>query len=75
MNFDRMRALLLDQAIRGELVPQLVGEGVVAQIGTSLEEVPFEIPESWKWVPFSSIATLLNGRAYKKNRTLRRTYK
>ena len=66
MNFDRMRALLLDQAIRGELVPQLVGEGVVAQIGTSLEEVPFEIPESWKWVPFSSIATLLNGRAYKK---------
>lgn len=70
MNFDRMRALLLDQAIRGELVPQLVGEGVVAQIGTSLEEVPFEIPESWKWVPFSSIATLLNGRAYKKTELL-----
>ena len=38
MNFDRMRALLLDQAIRGELFPQLVGEGVVAQIGTSLGE-------------------------------------
>lgn len=70
MNFDRMRALLLDQAIRGELVPQLVGEGVVVQIGTSLEEVPFEIPESWKWVPFSSIATLLNGRAYKKTELL-----
>lgn len=70
MNFDRMRALLLDQAIRGELVPQLVGEGVVAQIRTSLEEVPFEIPESWKWVPFSSIATLLNGRAYKKTELL-----
>lgn len=70
MNFDRMRALLLDQAIRGELFPQLVGEGVVAQIGTSLEEVPFEIPESWKWVPFSSIATLLNGRAYKKTELL-----
>lgn len=70
MNFDRMRALLLDQAIRGELVPQLVGEGVVAQIGTSLEEVPFEIPESWKWVSFSSIATLLNGRAYKKTELL-----
>ena len=70
MNFDRMRALLLDQAIRGELVPQLVGEGVVAQIGTSLEEVPFEIPESWKLVPFSSIATLLNGRAYKKTELL-----
>jgi type I restriction enzyme S subunit len=70
MNFDRMRALLLDQAIRGELVPQLVGEGVVAQIGTSLEEVPFEIPESWKWVPFSSIATLLNGRTYKKTELL-----
>ena len=48
----------------------MVWEGVVAQIGTSLEEVPFEIPESWKWVPFSSIATLLNGRAYKKTELL-----
>lgn len=37
MNFERMRALFLDQAIRGELVPQLVEEGTVDQIGVSPE--------------------------------------
>ena len=49
MNFDRMRALLLEQAIRGELVPQLDSEGVVEQMRDAPEEIPFEIPEKWKW--------------------------
>lgn len=55
MNFDRMRALLLDQAIRGELVPQLAKEGEVDQIGAVPEQVPFAIPEKWKWVRLSDL--------------------
>lgn len=55
MNFDRMRALLLDQAIRGELVPQLSEDGVVERTGVESESGPFEIPESWKWCHMKDI--------------------
>lgn len=34
------------------------------------EEIPFDIPESWKWVRLGEIATLYNGRAYKQNELL-----
>lgn len=50
MNAEQLKASILQQAIEGKLVPQLVEEGVVEQIGSVPEEVPFEIPESWKWV-------------------------
>lgn len=50
MNFDRLTALLLDRAIRGELVPQLDSEPAVEQIGEAPKDVPFAIPEKWKWV-------------------------
>lgn len=61
MNFERMRALVLDQAIRGELVPQFVEEGTVEQVGVLLREVPFEIPESWKWIRLDEMATIVRG--------------
>lgn len=41
MNFDRMRALLLEQAVQGKLVPQLEDEPTVEQIGEAPEDVPF----------------------------------
>ena len=59
MNFDRLRELFLDQAIRGELVSQQAEEGVVEQIGATPEEVPFKIPESWKWVQLKSIGQII----------------
>ena len=62
MNFDRMRALLLEQAIRGELVPQLDSEGVVEQVGDAPEEIPFEIPQTWKWASVGSVVKLISGR-------------
>lgn len=55
MNFDRMRSLLLAKAIRGELVPQFAKEGAVDQIGAVPEQVPFAIPEKWKWVRLSDL--------------------
>lgn len=50
MKFDRMRALLLDQAIRGELVAQNIADTAVNVVdGVIQEEVPFKVPEDWKW--------------------------
>lgn len=60
MNFERMRELLLDQAIHGKLVPQDADEGAVDQIGTRPEVVPFGIPDSWKWVTLESISSVIS---------------
>ena len=49
MNFDILRQKILEKAIRGELVPQLESEPEVKQIGEAPEDVPFAIPEKWKW--------------------------
>ena len=45
MNFERLRELVLERAIRGELVPQNCDEDCVKE-GTS-EDVPFDVPASW----------------------------
>lgn len=47
---DQLRASLLQEAVQGKLVPQLDDEPAVEQIGEKPEEVPFAIPEKWKWV-------------------------
>ena len=57
MKFDHLRSLLLDQAIKGKLVPQLESEGEVEQLGNAPDEVPFEIPASWKWVRIELITS------------------
>ena len=61
MKFDRMRELLLDQAIQGKLVPQLDSEPTVEQIGAAPKEVPFEIPEKWKWVVLKNVGSVISG--------------
>lgn len=56
-----LRGQILQEAIQGKLVPQLAEEGVVEQIGVAPDEVPFEIPESWKWVQLKSIGQIIGG--------------
>ena len=58
MIFKRMREQILDKAIRGQLLPQLQEEGVVEQIGEAPAEVPFEIPQSWKWGTLENYVTI-----------------
>ena len=50
--------LVLQQAISGQLVPQLDSEPVVEQIGLApaKEEEPFALPEKWKWVRLDQVA-------------------
>ena len=70
--FKPLRDKILELAITGKLVPQLDSEPAVEQIGPApaQDEVPFELPNNWKLVYLSEIATLINGRAYSKNELL-----
>ena len=51
--------LVLQQAVSGQLVPQLDSEPDVEQIGPALadEEVPFALPKKWKWVRLDQVTT------------------
>ena len=53
---ERFRQLCLEKAIQGKLVPQLESEPEVTQIGEAPEDVPFAIPEKWRWVRVSDVA-------------------
>ena len=50
--------LVLQQAVSGQLVPQLDSEPAVEQIGPvpAKNEMPFELPEKWKWVRLKALA-------------------
>lgn len=54
---DHFRNLLLQQAVSGQLVPQLDSEPEVAQIGPApdQDELPFAIPAKWKWVQIGAL--------------------
>lgn len=70
MNFDRMRSLLLEQAVRGMLVSQRDDEPAVKQIGKVPDDVPFVIPEKWKWIAAQDAYELLSGRDLQKGEIL-----
>ena len=52
---DQLRASLLQGAVQGKLVPQRDDEPTVEQIGDALEDVPFAIPEKWKWIRLNDL--------------------
>ena len=58
---ERFRQLCLEKAIQGKLVPQLESEPEVEQIGDAPEDVPFEIPEKWRWMQLNKVGQIVGG--------------
>lgn len=69
MNKKQLWDSLLQQAISGKLVPQLDSEPAVEQIGPApaSDDVPFKLPEKWKWVRLGGLIRYISGTAYQKN--------
>lgn len=57
MDAKTLRASILQMAIEGKLVPQRDEEPAVEQVGEAPEDVPFEIPEKWKWLTVGDACT------------------
>lgn len=66
MVFQELRNKLLQKAITGQLVPQLDSEPMVEQLGPAPkpEEVPFAIPDKWKWVYLGGFINIISGTSY-----------
>lgn len=59
MTAEQLRNSILQEAISGRLVPQDPNDEPAAVISTVPEdEIPFEVPSSWRWVNFFSVYTL-----------------
>ena len=61
MNFDRLRALLFQQAMRGQLVPQFDEEKSVNIMPIVTSDVPHELPRKWVWVRSDEILEFIRG--------------
>lgn len=69
MNAEQLRASLLQMAIEGKLVPQLESEAAVESIADGLEEVPFVIPETWKWMKMKELFEFVDYRGKTPTKT------
>ena len=58
---ERFRQLCLEKAVQGQLVPQLESEPEVEQVGDAPEDVPFEIPEKWRWMQLNKVGKIVGG--------------
>lgn len=63
---EKLRASILQEAIQGKLVPQLESEPKVTQSGSPPKEVPFSIPDKWKWCQIGELATVCSARRVHK---------
>jgi type I restriction enzyme S subunit len=66
----KLRALVLDLAIRGRLVPQAAKDhpfaGELARKNTSEEmQNIYTLPPKWKWLLLSQVAVLIRGVSYR----------
>jgi type I restriction enzyme S subunit len=71
MTPEQLRASVLQQAMEGKLVKQKYKEKIDQSMPFKRSDlIPYKIPENWNWVILGSVASFLNGRAYKKSELL-----
>lgn len=71
MTPEQLRASVLQQAMKGKLVKQKYKEKIDQSMPFKRSDlIPYKIPENWNWVILGSVASFLNGRAYKKSELL-----
>lgn len=64
-----LKKKILDEAIHGRLVendPSL--EPIDVQ--SIIDDIPFEIPNNWKWVKLKSLAKIISGTSYEKSKVV-----
>lgn len=69
MTPQELKTSVLQYAIQGRLTEQDTNDQSLNSLPSSIDsstEVPYDIPVSWKWFRLEDVATLHNGRAYKK---------
>lgn len=65
MTAEQLRNSILQEAISGRLVPQDPNDEPAAIVSTVPEdEIPFEIPASWRWIRMKDCATIIGGYAF-----------
>lgn len=63
----KLKASILQEAIQGKLVPQLESEPIVTQVGAKPQDVPFIIPNKWKWVQLKTVGKVIGGGTPRTN--------
>ena len=78
-----LRSRILDLAIQGKLTEQLESDGTAEELYQQIkkehnkalssiksEDIPFLIPNNWKWVRLGEIASILGGKRIPAGRNL-----
>ena len=65
---EKLRASILQEAIKGKLVPQLEEEAAVELDGIPSEDAPFAIPANWKWVKLEKVGDWKSGNTPSRSR-------
>jgi len=81
MNAKNLKSSILQYAMQGKLIPQEFNEDLAINLldhifikkeekkipSIKIEEIPFDIPESWAWVSLEDIASITGGYAFKSS--------